>query len=188
MRDKLFLLPVVFPDSSHGNMKRSIAFLLLAFSSATVHAGSFGGPPPFTNGSPLTSGVSGTYQASARGNGISGVIRFSYASTGNPSATGVNDYLFFVNGTIVTGKTEAAIMTSNIAGVLNTPSTPIVPPTMGYFDSLGGAFTAKIDTQSPTYSFKGSGSLATYVSEGGAPISELVRTFKVTGMRTSLSD
>ena len=169
-------------------MKRSIALLLLVFTAATARAGSFGGPPPFTNGSPLTSGVTGTYQASARGKGISGIIRFSYDSTGNPSTAGLNDYIFFVDGTIVTGSTEASIQTSKIAGILNTPSSPTVPPTMGYFDSLGGSFTASINTKSPTYSFKGNGSLEVYESIGGSPISADQKKFKVTGMRTSLTD
>lgn len=169
-------------------MKRSIALLLLAFTAASAHAGSFFGPPPFTNGSPLTSGVTGTYQASARGKGISGIIRFSYNSDGNPSTSGLNDYIFFVDGTIVTGSTEASIMTSNLAGILNTPSTPTVPPTMGYFDSLGGAFTAKIDTLSPTYSFKGNGTLEVYESVNGAAITSDQKQFKVSGMRTSQTD
>ena len=167
---------------------KPIALLLLAFTAATAQAGSFGGPPPFTNGSPLESGVTGTYQASARGNGISGIIRFSYADDGSPSTAGLNDYVFFVAGTLVTGSTEAAIMTNKITGILLAPSVPTVPPTMGYFDSLGGSFRANIDTKSPTYNFKGSGNLITYVSEGGAPISALMRNFKVSGMRTSLSD
>jgi hypothetical protein len=166
-------------------MKRSISFLLLAFTVATAQAGSFGGPPPFTNGSPLTTGVAGTYQASARGSGISGIIRFSYASTGNPSATGLNDYIFFVNGTIVTGTTEAAIMDADLMGVLGAPSAPTVPPTLGYFDALGGAFTGKFNTKSSYYSFKGKGDLQTYISEGGAPISAVTQNFKLSGMRTS---
>jgi len=169
-------------------MKRSIALLLLALTAATAHAGSFFGPPPFTNGSPLSSGVTGTYQASARGKGISGIIRFSYDTSGNPSTAGLNDYIFFVDGTIVTGSTEASIMTSTLAGILNTPSTPTVPPTMGYFDSLGGSFTAKIDTMSPTYSFKGNGSLEVYESTSGKEITANQKKFKVSGMRTSLSD
>jgi len=169
-------------------MKRIFPLLALTFAAASSYAGSFGGPPPFTNGSPLTSGVTGTYQASARGNGVSGIIRFSYNTDGNPSSTGVNDYIMFVNGTIVTGDTSAAIMANKVAGVLNAPNVPTVPPTMGYFDSLGGSFSAKINTKSPYYSFKGKGNLQTYVSEGGAPISSLVRSFKVSGMRTSLKD
>ncbi len=168
-------------------MKRSIALLLLAFTAASAHAGSFFGPPPFTNGSPLTTGVSGTYQASARGKGISGIIRFSYATNGNPSTSGLNDYIFFVDGTIVTGSTEASIMTNSIAGILNTPSTPTVPPTMGYFDSLGGSFTANIDTLSPTYNFKGNGVLEVYESVNGDPVSGSQKNFKVSGMRTSLN-
>ena len=168
-------------------MKQILASLLAIFTIATAHAGSFGGPPPFTNGSPLTTGVSGTYQASARGNGISGIIRFSYASSGNPSTTGLNNYIFFVNGTIVTGTTEAAIMGSSLMGILGSPNLPTVPPTLGYFDSLGGEFTGKFNTKSAYYSFKGSGNLQTYISQGGAPITAVGKYFKLSGMRTSLN-
>lgn len=168
-------------------MKRPIALLLLAFTAATVHAGSFG-PPPFTNGSPLTSGVTGTYQGSARGKGISGIIRFSYNSDGNPSTTGLNDYIFFVDGTIASGTTEAAIMTNKVVGILTNPTNIGTPPTMGYFDVLGGSFSASINTKSPTYSFKGNGTIETYVSRNGAPISDTQMKFKLTGMRTSQND
>lgn len=169
-------------------MKRTFSFLVAVFATATLQAGSFGGPPPFTNGSPLTTGVQGTYQASARGNGVSGIIRFSYNSDGNPSSTGFNDYIFFVNGTIVSGSTQAAIMGSKLSGILNSPNVPTVPPTMGYFDSLGGSFSGNFNTKSAYYSFKGKGDLQTYVSEGGAPISAVEKKFKISGMRTSIND
>ncbi len=168
-------------------MKRSIVSLLALFAVATAQAGSFG-PPPFTNGSPLTTGVTGTYQASARGNGVSGIIRFSYNSNGNPSTAGFNDYMFFVDGTVVRGVAEVAIMDTTLAGILNTPtSLPFEPPTLGYFDSLGGAFSGKFNTKSPYYSFKGKGDLQVYTSEGGAPISGSLRNFRISGMRTSLN-
>jgi len=168
-------------------MKRSLASLLAVFAIATAHAGSFGGPPPFTNGSPLTSGVKGTYQASARGTGISGIIRFSYSADGNPSAAGLNDYIFFVDGTIVSGITEASIMDTTLAGILGSPNAPTVPPTLGYFDALGGAFMGKFNTKSAYYSFKGKGELQTYISENNAPVSGALKGFKFSGMRTSLN-
>ena len=168
-------------------MKRLIASLLAICAVATAHAGSFGGPPPFTNGSPLLTGVQGTYQSTAKGNGLIGIIRFSYGSTGNPSTTGLNDYIFFIRGTIVTGNTEAAIMDTQLTGILETPTAPTVPPTMGYFDVLGGYFTGKFDTKSAYYSFKGSGSLQSYESIGGSPIGTISNYFKLSGMRTSLN-
>lgn len=156
---------------------------------ANVHAGSFGGPPPFTNGSPLQSGVAGTYQASARGSGLSGLILFSYNSSGNPSSTGLNDYIFFVEGTIVSGGVQAAIMTDTLSGVLETPSVPNVPPSLVNFDSLGGYFNGKFDTHSSTYSFKGKGVLQTYIQTSVAgTMNAVAKNFKFSGVRTSLND
>ena len=155
---------------------------LFALAISTASAGSLFGPPPFTNGSPLPTGVQGSYQASAVGQGITGIIRFAYNSDGNPSALGNNDYIFFINGTIVTGQTDAAIMTNKIYGVLNTPDPITPPPTLSSFDSLGGSFNAKINTKSPFYSFKGNGILATFEQ-----LTAVNRTFTVRGMRTSLT-
>ena len=161
---------------------------LFALAISTASAGSLFGPPPFTNGSPLPAGVQGSYQASAVGQGITGIIRFAYNSDGNPSALGNNDYIFFINGTIVTGQTDAAIMTNKIYGVLNTPDPITPPPVLNFLDSLGGSFSAKINTKSPYYSFKGNGVLATFEQLTATdPITPVNRTFSVRGMRTSLT-
>lgn len=165
----------------------AVIFSTLALTS--VHAGSFGGPPPLTNGSPLPTGVTGTYQASARGKGINGLILFSYGDNGNPSGTGLNSYIFFVEGTIVSGGVQAAIMNKELSGVLEQPSVPTLPPNLVNFDSLGGYFNGKFDTRSPFYSFKGKGVLQTYVQTvvvGGA-MNPVARKFKFNGMRTSVN-
>lgn len=172
-------------------MKIRLLCLLATFvaSMVNVHAGSFGGPPPFTNGSPLPTGVTGTYQASARGSGISGLILFSYNDNGNPSATGLNNYIFFVEGTIVSGGVQAAIMTNRLSGILETPAVPNVPPTLVNFDSLGGYFSGKFNTNSPVYSFKGKGVLQTYVQTSVAgTMNGVARKFKFSGSRTSQLD
>jgi len=172
-------------------MKVRSLCLIAAFvaSIASLHAGSFGGPPPFTNGSPLLSGVAGTYQAAARGSGITGLILFSYSDSGNPSATGLNNYIFFVEGTIVSGGVQAAIMTNVLSGILETPTVPNVPPNLVNFDSLGGYFNGKFNTKSPIYSFSGKGVLETYVQTTVAGTMNAVpRKFKFRGSRTSLSD
>lgn len=172
-------------------MKIRLLFLLatLAVSISSVRAGSFGGPPPFTNGSPLPSGVTGTYQASARGNGITGLIIFSYAEGGNPSPTGLNNYIFFVEGTIVSGGVQAAIMTNRLSGILETPAVPNVPPDLVNFDSLGGFFNGKFNTNSPYYSFKGKGVLQTYVQTSvTGTMNPVNRNFKFSGSRTSQTD
>jgi hypothetical protein len=169
--------------------RRLLSFLAISCTvcATSIHAGSIGGPPPFTNGSPLTSGVTGTYQASARGKNINGLIRFSYGTNGNPSTTGLNNYVFFVEGTIVSGNVQAAIMNKKLSGVLLQPAVPTVPPTLIDFDSLGGYFNGKFDTMSPFYSFKGKGVLQTYVQTTVAGTIQAVdRKFKLKGMRTSL--
>ncbi len=172
---------------------------LFALALSTASAGSLFGPPPFTNGSPLPTGVQGSYQASAVGQGITGIIRFAYNAQGNPAEPVLppsdpdsrpinNNYIFFINGTIVTGATQAAIMTDKTYGILITPNPIIPPPTLFFFDSLGGSFNAKIDTKSSNYSFKGNGVLETFEQPTSAdPITPVNRTFTVRGMRTSLT-
>jgi hypothetical protein len=161
---------------------------LFALALSTASAGSLFGPPPFTNGSPLPTGVQGTYQASAVGQGITGIIRFAYNAQGNPEALGRNDYIFFVEGTILTGQTNAAILTNTISGILNTPDAFIVPPVFFFFDSLGGNFNAQINTKSSNYAFRGSGVLSTFeIRELGNEPTAVNRAFSVRGMRTSLT-
>ena len=67
------------------SMKIPAALLILIVASEYLHASA--GPPPFTNGSPLVSGVDGSYQATARGRNLTGVFRFTYSGgrqTSNP--------------------------------------------------------------------------------------------------------
>jgi hypothetical protein len=52
-----------------------IAASFLVFLTGIVHVYASAGPPPFTNGSPLVSGVDGSYQATARGRNLTGVFR-----------------------------------------------------------------------------------------------------------------
>ena len=65
-------------------MKISFSLFLalsVILSGATgAFAGSFGGPGPFRNGSPLPTGTDGTYNASFQGENLSGVFRFSINS------------------------------------------------------------------------------------------------------------
>ena len=96
-------------------MKIPAALLILIVASEYLHASA--GPPPFTNGSPLVSGVDGSYQATARGRNLTGVFRFNYSGgrqtsnpqlpTGNTVASLLtdpyNDYVFFVEGSCLSG-------------------------------------------------------------------------------------
>src|SRR6476646_11778982 len=110
-----------------------IAASFLVFLTGIVHVYAGAGPPPFTNGSPLVSGVDGSYQATARGKNLTGVFRFTYSSgrqTSNPQfPTGnrvaslltdpYNDYVFFVEGIVYRGLVQANINVNSIAGVLD---------------------------------------------------------------------
>lgn len=93
------------------------------------------GPGPFSSGSPLASGNDGTYQASARGTNLAGVIRFAVQSgsqlfgsgiiTPGIAQQGLNSWVMFFEGNLYTGLTDASISGSNITGVLSAPaSTP----------------------------------------------------------------
>jgi hypothetical protein len=112
-------------------MKIPVALLILIVASEYLHASA--GPPPFTNGSPLVSGVDGSYQATARGRNLTGVFRFTYSGgrqtsnpqlpTGNTVASLLtdpyNDYVFFVEGLVFRGLVQANINVNSIAGVLD---------------------------------------------------------------------
>jgi hypothetical protein len=186
-------------------MKRTFAFLLVAFAAASAQAGSFGGPPPFTNGSPLQSGVNGAYQASARGSNLSGIITFAYSGGVQTTTASQNKWVIFYQGEVFAGFTDAAINDGNISGVLETSTlTPktrtssnnsttsgnstdslsvvvVAPGTPSTFTSNftstttsnsnasntlaalanpSGYFDAKLNNNSPTGSFKGSGVLS----------------------------
>ena len=100
-------------------MKRSIASLLAIFAAATAHAGSFGGPPPFTNGSPMVTGVDGSYQAVARSTNITGIIRFVYLGGSQTQSPAQNNWVFFNAGQVQRGQVIAAIDSSTVSGILD---------------------------------------------------------------------
>jgi hypothetical protein len=112
-------------------MKIPAALLILIVASEYLHASA--GPPPFTNGSPLVSGVDGSYQATARGKNLTGVFRFTYSggrqtsspqlptgnSVGSLLTDPYNDYVFFVEGRVYRGLVQANINVNSVAGVLD---------------------------------------------------------------------
>ena len=104
-------------------MKRSFFALLATFAAVTANAGSFG-PPPFSNGSPLVTGVDGSYQASARATNLSGIIRFQYTDGVQSSGASANSWIFFVNGVVQRGSTVANINSSKVDGVLDSIAAP----------------------------------------------------------------
>lgn len=165
-------------------MKVAVSLFALIFTTVLAQAGSFGGPPPFTNGSPLITGVDGSYQATARNTNLTGIFRFTYINGRQTSAADFpafddsietlmldpyNDYVFFVNGLSYRGLVQANINGGSIGGVLDNGAS-VVPnfvATVGDVDvdgltalsSLSGEFNGTIDTSSSNYAFSGKGNL-----------------------------
>ncbi len=173
-------------------MKLLAASLLAIFSVASVQAGSFGGPPPFTNGSPLESGVEGTYQGSMRGKGLSGVMVFAYDDNGNP-VSGAS-YVIFADGGVYSGSLQANIQNVTLAGVLEAPTAATPPPQTASFvntESTGGSFSGKFNTKSAFYSFSGRGAFQLFaqpILSDGSISSDYVsvtKKFRLSGARIS---
>jgi len=163
-------------------MKLLVSSLALFAAVSSLHAGGFGGPPPFTNGSPLVSGVDGSYQASATASNTSGVIRFSYNNNNQTSTTAGNSYVIFSEGLTFSGPVVASIAINRITGVLNRNTA------QGFTNTaLTGYFNAKISTNSPSYSFSGKGFIQTFVQD---PVTLLFsnlfsKNLKIKGVRNS---
>jgi hypothetical protein len=131
-----------------------IAASFLVFLTGIVHLYASAGPPPFTNGSPLVSGVDGSYQATARGRNLTGVFRFTYVNgvqtssprlpTGNTVPNLLtdpyNDYVFFVEGKVYRGLVQANVNVGSVAGVLDN----------GAFNVPGGSSVTPTPTVSPS--------------------------------------
>lgn len=169
-------------------MKRPIALLLIAFAAATAHAGSFGGPTSLNTST--QTGAVGTYQGTVRGNSLSGIVQFSYNTDGNPSTTGLNSYVVFIDGMVFTGNVNASIQSSKIASVLeNGTVAGLISPLFNYYEIAGGFWNAKINTKSANYFFKGKGSVGINSQDAGSVIDNVSnRKFKINGQRTSTTD
>ena len=142
------------------SMKIPAALLILIVASEYLHASA--GPPPFTNGSPLVSGVDGSYQATARGRNLTGVFRFTYSGgrqTSNPQLpTGnsvgslltdpYNDYVFFVEGIVYRGLVQANINVDSVAGVLDNGGANV--PNFGESNPIPTPTASASPTTSPT--------------------------------------
>ncbi len=136
---------------------------------SVAFAGGFGGPPPFRNGSPLISGIDGSYQATARGQNVTGIFRFQYANGSQTTASNPNSWVFFVNGEVQRGRTDASIAEGSVSGVLDSLNLAFSTGTNGsvalpavFVDSgttSSGEFSGKIDLSSPDSTFKGNGRL-----------------------------
>jgi hypothetical protein len=154
-------------------MKAAFSLLVLVATINLARAGSFAGPPPFTNGSPLQSGTDGTYQAVAEGVNLTGVFSFVIRGglqTSDQSAT-INGWVFFLDGNILQGSVVAAISEDDVVGILNgvgttatiptdtngtvtLPTAIIIPST-----TANGEFSGSISLNNPLAVFEGTGTL-----------------------------
>ena len=173
-------------------MKRSITLLLLAFTAATAHAGSFGGPTSLNTST--QTGAVGVYQATVRGNSLAGIVQFAYNTDGNPTSSTVfpSTYVFFIDGMIFKGTVDASIQSSKISSILEngtvSPAGFISPLFAGY-ELPGGYWEANINTGSANYFFKGKGSVT--INSQATPTDPWIvsnRNFKIAGQRTSTTD
>jgi len=162
-------------------MKRSLVPFLILATASILSAGGFGGPPPFTNGSPLPTGVNGAYQANARGNNLTGVIRFAYINGSQSSSAARNNYTIFASGLVFTGPVTASITESSLAGVLDSQTSSFSNTQMT------GSFTGRFNTKSPTYFFKGNGIINAFILDPTTSVFNFFfgQNFSFTGVRNS---
>jgi hypothetical protein len=144
--------------------------LAILAAAAASHAGSFGGPPPFTNLSPLQSGIDGSYQATCRGDNLVGVLRFAYANGVQSGISTANTYSIFIEGQVVTGGVTASITGKELAGVLGgqdftvptsdsgTSELPLVFIVRG--NRANGQFTGNLDLEDRQCAFSGKGEIS----------------------------
>jgi hypothetical protein len=129
------------------------------------------GPAAFRNGSPLVTGVDGSYQATARAENVTGIFRFAYSGGSQTSNQLQNSWIFFVNGQIQRGGVVANIDNSSLDGILdsqglvsvstnqtnNSLSLPYV--IINQNNSSAGTFQGKLNLKNPSGAFSGSGIL-----------------------------
>jgi len=151
-------------------MKSAFSLLVLIATIGLAHAGGFGGPPPFTNGSPLQSGTDGVYQAVASATNVTGLFSFSIVGGVQTSTAAVNKWVFFVDGNILSGVVNANVSNDTVTGILDSglsggfatdadgnvtlPAVFLIPG-----NSASGFFEGGIDLNSPIAAFSGDGTL-----------------------------
>jgi len=148
-------------------MKKAAATLLVIFLAATAHAGSMGGPPPFTNGSPLPSGTDGTYVAIARASNLTGSFKFVIQDGAQTTSTTANSWVFFIEGNVYKGTTQAVISQSKVSGVLdgltsttNTSGQITFPIITSSGFGANGEFNGKLDQNNSEGAISGKGSIS----------------------------
>lgn len=151
------------------NLRFLLPALLVSISGA--YAGGFGGPGPFRNGSPLPSGTDGTYQATARATNMTGVMSWTISDGVQVDTSTGADWVFFVDGQVLSGSISAVISDGRVAGVMNggfssqvptnedgsvtLPLVFIVPGNAG-----AGEFNGSINLDDPLAAFSGRGTIS----------------------------
>ncbi len=175
-------------------LRHVLPVLSLSLAAAfNAHAGGFGGPGPFRNGSPLPTGTDGIYSAVANGTNLTGL--FSFAIRGGIQTEGSrgNSWVFFVDGQTVRGTTSATVGNGKVVGVLdsglstgasNTDGEVTLPIIIYVPGNAGnGFFQGKMDMNSPTGYFDGKGTLSgspsrvdqiVIVDEGGTTVTPVI--------------
>jgi len=166
-----------------------ICTLLVAATVGASQAGSFGGPGPWSNLSPLQSGIDGSYQATARGENLIGVIRFAYSGGVQSTIASANQYSIFVGGNVFTGGVTASITGKDLAGVLGgqdftVPTNedggselPLVFIVRG--NRANGEFHGHLDLEDRMSAFKGEGTVAGAPNETNTVV--LIPDVSITG-------
>lgn len=150
----------------------SCTLIVSAAAIAQSLAGGFGGPAPFQNNSPLTTGIDGVYQASVSGSNTSGVISFTINDGSQPAPTilglgSTERWVIFHNGAVYRGPVHVNFVDKRITGVLDTEGDfiganvdPGVPGSYWVASNFAsGDFNAQIDLKDPMGKFDGDGDL-----------------------------
>lgn len=157
------------PRTGLSRLALTAALATLAATGSAL-AGGFGGPPPFTSGSPLITGVDGSYQATARAKNLTGIFRFQYSGGSQTSSTLQNRWVFFIAGQVQRGTVVANVGNGSVTGVLDSLSAgtgtnsngtvelPIV--LLNANNAATGEFSGKMDMNSPNASFSGKGKIS----------------------------
>jgi hypothetical protein len=128
------------------------------------------GPAPFRNGSPLASGTDGIYQAVATAPNLTGLFSWAISGGVQTSDRQNNQWVFFVDGQLLSGTTVANVSDGKVAGVLDSGiatgvptqgNGTITPPVVFVIPGNAGSgqFQGKINLKSPNASFNGSGKI-----------------------------
>lgn len=151
-------------------MKTAFSLLALISTIGFAHAGGFGGPPPFTGGSPLPTGVDGVYQAVASATNVTGLFTFSIVGGIQSNTPSANRWVFFVDGEVLSGNVSANISNDKVVGILDSglnglkgdDSGQITLPMVVFVpgNAASGTFNGTIDLNSPIAAFEGEGVLS----------------------------